>query len=181
MEPEISLRNTKNEILEAYQTALKKLEESRMPDRQAEKVKVEKKEIVETASQNSVERIAKNIVELKLGIAKSLDELEGQLIGESKKLNGICQAVQIETENLQEIHEIRASADSLAVLLQAQKDKKQQFEGQIALEKSEFDADMEQKRQQWKKEQDEFDRLKKEREDQFKKERQREQEEYTYA
>lgn len=181
MEPDISLKNTKNEILEAYQAALKKLEDSKTPDRQAEKVKAEKKELVETASQNSVEKVVKNLAELKLVIAKSLDELEGQLLGESKKLNGIRQAIDITSANLREVHEIRATADSLAALMLAQKEKQRQFEERITQEKSEFDSEMGQKRLQWKKEQEEAERLKKERDDQLKKERQREQEEYAYT
>lgn len=181
MEPEMSLKNTKNEILEAYQEACKKLEESKRTDRQVEKARTEKKEVVETALQNSVERVVNNLAELKLGIAKSLDELEGQLIGESKKLNGIRQAIEIENGNLLEIHEIRATADSLAALLYAQKEKRQQFETQIVQEKTSFEVDMADKLLQWKKEQEEFERQKKEREDQLKKDRQREQEEYAYS
>jgi hypothetical protein len=180
MEPEITVKSTKNEILEAYNALLKRIKEQKPVDRQAEKEKVEKKEIVETAAQNSVEKIVKGLADIKLAITKSLDEMEQQLIGEFKKLNGIRQAIDIEKKNLEEVHEIRLNADSLAALLLAQKEKKQAFETEIEQRKSDFDAEMTQKKLLWKKEQEDYERLKKEREEEVKKARQREEEEYTY-
>lgn len=180
MEPEITARSTKNEILEAYNALLKRIKEQKPVDRQAEKEKTEKKEIVETAAQNSVEKIVKGLADLKLGITKSLDDMEAQLIDEFKKLNGIRQAIDIEKKNLEEIHEIRANADSLAVLLLVQKEKRQAFETEIAQKRSDFEAEIIQKRLLWKKEQEDYERMKKEREEETKKARQREEEEYTY-
>ena len=170
MEPEISAKNTKNEILDAYNALLKKIKEQKPVDRQVEKEKVEKKEIVETAARNSVETIVKGLADLKLAITKALDDMEQQLIGESKRLQGIRQAIEIEQKNLEEIHEIRADADSLAALLLAQKEKKQTFEAEIEQKRGDFEAEMVQKRLLWKKE----------REEEVKKARQREEEEYSY-
>ena len=179
-EPSISGRSTKNEILAAYNALLKKVKEQKPVDRQAEKERAEKQEIVETAAQNSVEKIVKGLADLKLGITKSLDEMEEQLISEFKKLNGIRQAITIEEKNLEEIHEIRANADSLATLLLAQTEKRQAFETEMAQKSSEFEAEMTQKRLLWKKEQEDHERLIKERDAEVKKTRQREEEEYTY-
>lgn len=180
MEPEISAKNTKNEILDAYNALLKKIKEQKPVDRQVEKEKVEKKEIVETAARNSVETIVKGLADLKLAITKALDDMEQQLIGESKRLQGIRQAIAIEQKNLEEIHEIRADADSLAALLLAQKEKKQTFEAEIEQKRGDFEAEMVQKRLLWKKEQEDYERAKKEREEEVKKARQREEEEYSY-
>jgi chromosome segregation ATPase len=180
MEPEITAKSTKNEILEAYNELLARLKEQKTQDRQAERARAEKKEIVETAAQNSEERIVKGLADLKLRMTKALDEMEEQLIAEFKRLNGVRQAIDIEQKNLQEVHEIRATADGLAALLLAQREKKEAFERDMEQRRADFEAEMAQKRQQWKREQEEFERQKKEREEQVKRTREREEEEYTY-
>lgn len=180
MGPEISARSTKNEIMEAYNALLKKVKEQKPVDRQAEKEKVEKREIVDTAAQNSVEKIVKSIAELKLSITKSLDETEQELINEFKKLSNVRQAIEIEKKNLEEVHEIRINADSLAALLLAQKEKKLAFEAEMEQKRSDFEAEMSQRRLSWKKEQEEQERARKEREEETKKARLREEEEYRY-
>jgi hypothetical protein len=181
MESEITTKSTKNEILEAYHAALKKLEEQKQASRREEKARVEKKEIVAEAHGNTIEGIVKSLAELKLAIGKSLDELESQLLSESRRLAMMRQAVEIESKNLEEIHQIHAEANSLAALLEAQKDKKRNFEADIEMKTAAFETEMTQKRQQWKKEQEEFERARKERDEQVKKERTREEEEYTYS
>jgi hypothetical protein len=180
MEPEITAKSTKNEILEAYYALLKKIKEQKPVDRQAEKEKAEKKEIVETAAQNSEERIVKGLADQKLAITKSLDEMEQQFLSEVKKLNNLRQAIEIEKKNLEEIHEIKAGADSLAALLLAQKEKRQAFEMEMEQKRNDFEVEMAQKKLSWKKEQEDYERLKKDKEEETKRARQREEEEYTY-
>ncbi len=180
MEPEVTPKSTKTEILDAYNALLKKIKEQKPVDRQVEKEKAEKVQIVETAAQNSEEKIVKGLADLKLGITKALDETEQKLLGEFKRLNGMRQAIEIEKKNLEEIHEIRAEADSLATLLLAQKERRQAFEVEIGQKRNEFETETMQKRLQWKKEQDDYERMKKEREEEVKKSRQREEEEYGY-
>jgi len=181
MEPEITSKSTKNEILEAYHAALKKLEEQKQASRREEKVRVEKKEIVAEAHGNTMEGIVKGLAELKLGIGKSLDELESQLLAEARRLAVMRQAFEIENKNLEEIHQIQAEANSLAALIDAQKEKKREFEADVETKAAAFETEMTQKRQLWKKEQEEFERVRKERDEQVKKERAREEEEYAYG
>ncbi|MFO1350275.1 MAG: hypothetical protein U1F68_06175 [Gammaproteobacteria bacterium] len=180
MESELSTKNTKNEILDAYNALLKRVKEQKPVDRQADKEKAEKVQVVESAARTSVEKIVKGLAEQKLTLTQSLDEVEEQLIGEFKKLKDIRQAIEIERKNLEEIHEIRAEADSLAVLLQVQKEKKQAFEAEVVQDRDDFDAEMAQKKLAWKKEQEDYERTKKERDEATKKARQREEEEYAY-
>ena len=181
MEPEITLKSTKNEILDAYHAVLKKMEEQKQTSRREEKVRVEKREIVDEAHGNTMEGIVKSLAELKLAIGKSLDELESQLLAEARRLGVMRQAFEIENKNLEDIHQIQAEANSLSALIEAQKDKKREFEADIETKAAAFETEMTQKRQQWKKEQEEFERTRKERDDQAKKERAREEEEYAYG
>jgi hypothetical protein len=181
MEPEITPKSTKNEILDAYHAVLKKMEEQKQASRREEKTRVEKREIVAEAHGNTMESIVKSLAELKLAIGKSLDELESQLLTEARRLGVMRQAFEIENKNLEEIHQIQAEANSLAALIEAQKDKKREFEADVETKAAAFETEMAQKRQQWKKEQEEFERTRKERDDQAKKERAREEEEYAYG
>jgi hypothetical protein len=181
MESEITAKSTKNEILEAYYAALKKIEEQKQVSRREEKAHAERKEIIAEAHGNTMEGIVKSLAELKLGIGKSLDELESQLLAESRRLAMMRQAVEIESKTLEEIHQIHAETNSLAALLEAQKDKKREFEADVETKVAAFETEMMQKRQQWKKEQEDFERARKDRDEQVKKERAREDEEYTYS
>jgi len=181
MEPEITAKSTKNEILEAYRAALKQMEEQKQANRREEKARVEKKEVVAEAHGNTMEGIVKSLAELKLAIGKSLDELETQLLAESRRLAVMRQASEIENRNLEEIHQIQAEANSLAALIEAQKDKKREFEADLETKAAAFETEMTQKRQLWKKEQEDFERARKERDEQVKKDRAREEEEYAYG
>lgn len=177
---EISAKSTKNEILEAYNDLLKKIQEDKPLDRLAEKKKEGDKEIVKAASQNSIEKIVKGLAEIKLDIGNVLDTLEEKLITEYKKLTELQQAIGIEQKELDEIHEIKVNADSLAALMQAQKEKRSLFEKEMEETKNSFESEMTQKRLSWKKEQEDYEISKKERDAKIKKERDREEEEYNY-
>jgi hypothetical protein len=180
MEKEISGKNTKTEILEAYEELLARIKAEKQADRQTEKKKTEEKEIVKTVSENSIEKIVKNTANIKFEIVKSFDSLEEKLIAEHKKLTELQQAINIETKNLEEIFQIKINADSLAALLLAQKEKSRNFEAEITRKQAEFDAEMTQKRVKWEREQQDFEQAKHEKEEQLKKERKREDEEYSY-
>lgn len=177
----ISTRSPKNEILDAYNELLKKMQEQKPVDRQVEKKKEEEKKIVSSASQLSTEKIIKGLADLKLEIGKSFEFLEEQLITQYKKLTDLQTAINVEQQNLEEIHEIKVNADSLAALLQAQAERKVKFETEVEQEKKEFDTEIVEKKDLWKKEQEAAELAKKERDERLKKDRQREEEEYTYT
>jgi hypothetical protein len=176
----ISDKNTKTEILEAYNDMLEKMKEQKAADTKVIKKEVEEKEIVKKASQHSVEGIVKNMADLKLEIIKSMDSLGERLITEFKKLTELQQAIEVETKTIEDIYNIKVEAESLTALIAAQRDKRIAFEAEMEQKKADFDNDMTQKKLLWKKEQDDFEFAKKERETQSKKERQREEEDYLY-
>ncbi|MEP6512959.1 MAG: hypothetical protein ABJA79_03780 [Parafilimonas sp.] len=81
---------------------------------------------------------------------------------------------------LEDLYGIKANADSLAVLLMANKEKKMAFEKEMEDKKSVFDDVMLEKRQAWDKEQKDRLQLWKEEEEAQNKSRKREEEEYRY-
>ena len=180
MAEKITTKNTKNEILQAYNELLAKVQEQRQTDRREETKQKEEKEIVEKASHHSIETIVKNLADRRLTIVKALDGLGEELIGEYKKLTEIQQAIEIEKQNLDTVYEIKTNADSLAALLLAQKEKTADFEGEMERERSALEEETTDKRLQWKKEQETFEQAEKEKLAQIQKEREREEEEYNY-
>ena len=178
---DVSVKSTKNEILQAYNELLTKVKEERPFDRKEERKRDEEKKIIKAASENSVEKIVKGLAEIKLEIGTALDTLEERLIKEFKKLTELQQVIEVEQKELEEIHEIKVNADSLAALLKAQKEKGSQFDKEMEEKREAFESEMVQKRLQWKKEQEDYDLSKKERDMKVKKEREREEEEYNYA
>jgi hypothetical protein len=177
---EISTKNTKNEILDAYNDLLKRLKETKKLSKQEEKAREDKKEIVVLASKQTANEIVTSLAGLKLSLAKSLEELEEKLLSEHKKLTTLQQALDIQSKELVDLHDIKANADSLTALLLAQKEKSGIFEKEIKERSQSFEQELSQKRALWKKEQDEYEAARKEQEALAKKIRQREEEEYTY-
>lgn len=191
MKTDVSSRNTKNEILDAYNDLLKSIQEKKTE----EPKKVQEREKQETAVKNSGELsnegIVKNISTLKVNLAASLDKLSENFIGEFRRFEELQQAIQVEKKNLQDLYQISAGADSLAAMLLAQKEKKEQFEAEMAqrkadleekirVEKEKFEAEMAEKRVLWKKEQETWQAKLKEESEDNKKAKQREEEEFQY-
>lgn len=169
MAKEVSTKNTKNEILDAYNELLEKIQSEKKSEPKAEKERSEKQEIIKNAGMVNFESIVKNISELKLYLGNALDKLEDSLIEEFKKLSNLQEAIKIESANLEELYQIKQNADSLAALLATQKAKK-----------IEFDEEMKTKTLAWEKEQKDYEAKIKETDEQLKKNRKREEEEYKY-
>ncbi|MDP2335005.1 MAG: hypothetical protein Q8N05_00870 [Bacteroidota bacterium] len=202
MEPEISLKNTKNEILSAYEDVLKKIQNQKTTEPKQVQEEKRQLEVVKKASENTTEGIVNGITALKLNIAKELDKLSEQLTAEYKKLEDIQSAIRLEKQNLDELYQVTASADSLAAMLQAQKEKKAFFEAEMAEKRSAFDEKMKADKQSfdekissenesfetslkaqkelWKTEQLKWAEQQKELKEKSEKDRKREEEEYTY-
>ena len=202
MEPEISLKNTKNEILSAYEEALKKLQTQKTTEPKQVQEEKRQQEVVKRASDNNTEGIVTGIATLKLNVAKELDKLSEQLTAEHKKLEDIQSAIRLEKNNLEELYQVTSNADSLAAMLQAQKEKKAQFEAEIAdksstfeektkndklifdekikSEQESFETSMKTQKELWKSEQLKWVEQQKELKEKTDKDRKREEEEYAY-
>lgn len=180
MAEKLGITSTKNEILKAYNDLMKKFQEEKVIDRKVEKKKEEETQIVSRAVELTSDSIVNGIAGLKLTVGKFFDEIEEKLVAESKMLDDVRQAVEIEKRTLAEIHEIAVNADSLAVLLKAQEEEKERFDGEMETEREEFETEMIQKKSAWKKEQEETDLAVKERKARLEKERKQEEEEYFY-
>lgn len=181
MEQKPAMTNTKAEILAAYNDLLKKKEAENSKRPKEEKAEKQKEETVKAATSLSAEGIVKGLADMKLNISVSIDKIEDTLLQEFQKLEKLQEAIRYESAYLDELYGIKANADLLAVLLTANKEKKQAFETEMEQTKSVFEEVMQERKQTWHKEQKERAQQWKEEESDRKKGVNREEEEYKYA
>ncbi len=191
MEPTVSTKNTKNEILAAYDELLKKAQEKKTDEPKKVQEQQKQETLVKNATGLSHESIVKEISGLKVNLSSSLDKISENFVAEFRKFEELQQAIQIERKQLEDLYQLSATTDSLSVMLLAQKEKKEQFEQEMATRKAEFDekvktekerfdTEMTEKRAQWKKEQELYVAHSKEAAEDRKKSYAREEEEYLY-
>ena len=177
---ELSTKNTKNEILAAYEELLEKAQESKTEEPKKLQEKQKQESIVKNAGEFSYDSIVKNLTALKIDLSGSLDKLGDKFVAEFKKFEELQQAIQLEKKSLEDLYQLSATTDSLSVMLLAQREKKAQFEDEMAVIKSKFDDEVAKTRLEWKKLQEETSTKQKEENDILKKTKQREEEDYLY-
>lgn len=191
MDSQVSLKNTKTQILDAYSDLLESIQSKK--DEEPKKVQEQKhkNEITDKAKSFSNEKIVTGISELKVSMSSALDKLGEQFIDEFKKFEDLQKAIDIEKQNLEDLYSLSANTDSLAAMLLAQKEKREIFEQEmeqrkvdlttkIASDKEKHETEMAEKKAVWKKEQEEHNTKAKEETAITKKDRNREEEEYQY-
>ncbi len=181
MEKKVSVKNTKNEIIDAYNELLDKLEANRKDEPKKELEKQKQTEMVQKVAEMSQNGIVKEVSELKMDLTSSLDKLSDKFVAEFKKFEELQQAIEFEKKNLEELYQLSANTDSLAVILLAQKEKKEQFEKEMLERKRQLETEIEETKTEWKKEKKAYEDKLNEETEELKKKRQREEEEYNYT
>jgi chromosome segregation ATPase len=129
----------------------------------------------------STEGIVREVSTLKLEIGRLLSQLSDRLEEEVSKYRQVQQAIEAKQQELQDIYEVEKSALSLAALIEAQHQKRQQTEAELAARKEELTREIETLRAEWGKEKKVHEAEIKERDTGEQKRREREKEEYLYA
>ena len=184
LEPQkISMASTKRDMLEAYNVALKQLQDQRKselrPERKLEEKR--KKEVVELADSLSSEGVVKGASNLKLEIGKMLTQISDKLEEEVSKFKGIQKAIDVKENELQEVYEIERSAATLAALIESHNQKRLEFQSEMATTEEELRLEIEETRAEWEKDKRDHLRLTKERDTEEKKRHDRDKEQFTYA
>ena len=179
----LTLSNTKQEMLEAYNTVLKQLEAQRELEMKPEKKLEEKKakEVIQVADSLSTEGITKETSNLKIETGKMLAQISDRMEEEINRYKAIQNAVALKEKELQELYEIEKSAVTLAALIESQNQKRQVFESEMVAKKEALNQEIETSRTEWEKEKNDYEAMIKERDLTEKKRRDREKEEYDYA
>jgi hypothetical protein len=184
MQPKkLSMASTKQEMLEAYQSLLRQLEEKKEAELKPEKKLEEKKarEVVKVADSLSAEGVGHEISTLKGDIGKMLTQISDKMEDEVNKFNTIQKAIELKEKEIQELYEIEKSAMTLAALIETQNQKRQQFEAEMSSRKEELTQEIQTLRSQWAKEKSDYEAEIKERDLAEKKKRDRDKEEYEYG
>ena len=179
----VSMSNTKQEMLHAYNDLLKQMQEKEKTELKPEKKIEEKKikEIVNVADSLSSEGVVKGISNLKLEMGKMLTQISDRLEEEVSKFKGIQKAIEIKENELKEVYDIEKTAATLAALIESQNQKRNEFEIEMATRKEEMSKEIQSVRSAWEKEKKAHEVKVREREVEEVKNRKRENEEYQYS
>ena len=181
--PNVSMTNTKKELLEAYEEAKEHFESLSKDLLDAEKARqrLEKKVAATTADAQAAQDPLKRLHDLRGTLSRELTELAERFETEIETYRKIQSAIETKNEELSTIYEVETAASDLAALIDAQRVKKEQFERDMQDQKGAFEAEMEEIRTQWQREKADRDRRVKEQAEAIDKQRQREKEEYEYT
>lgn len=179
----LSDKSTKQEMLDAYQALAKELEEKRAaalaPERRLEEKKAA--EAVKVATGIAPEGVDRELGGLRSEIGRMLASISDQLAAESARFRNVQKAVESKEQELKELYGIEKAAVSLAALIEAQNQKRTEFETQMAQERDELEKEIETKRAEWEEEKRTHDAEVKERDGAEKKAQDRAREDFNYA
>lgn len=179
--PEVSIKSTKDQILAAYNQALEKLNEQQIASPQEEKHQQEKEAVVKKASSHSSDSILSDLSALKSKTIKQIDSLSEQLLGEFEKLANVREAISLEQRHLEELYQIKETANTLSALLQSQAEEKERFKLEAERTKRTFEEEMALKKTNWQQLSAQLEQAYKEEKERVDKSRKREEEEYSYT
>jgi hypothetical protein len=160
---DLSYQSTKSKIWSAYKELLKEIQEKQkdnLENASGEASSEEKQKGGQEAKRQedfSVEKIIGEISDLKGKTSALLNTLADRLSGEVEKLTHIQQTISDEQKHLEEVYKIRAEADTLFLLIEAQEKQKKDFEKQKAESEDSFNTDVEVKKRKWQQEAEEYE------------------------
>lgn len=178
---QISMSNTKKEMLEAYQALLKEVQTKSIENPKEEQKRIEQKKVVTRAEALSAEELDAFAREVMGGFERSVALLQKQLKEGFEKLSTLNETIRIKEAWIEDLYAIQSNADSLSTLILAQK--KQKEEAQLDLEetKAKLEREIAETRDAWRLEREAYtDSLKQEKANATLL-RKREEEEYTYT
>ena len=178
----LSEKNTKQEMLDAYRVLVRQLQEKRAAELNPEKRLQEKQneEAVAVAAELAPEGVERALGNLKADIGQSLAKIAERMASEVTRFKAVQKAVESKERELQELYGIEKAATSLAALIEAQQQKRRDFEIELGQQKEELAREIESARVEWEKERKNHDADLRERDTLEKKGREREKEEFAY-
>jgi chromosome segregation ATPase len=181
--PQVTMANTKKELLEAYEAAKQILKAKEKDLLNADKARkaLEKKAALATAEAQAAQDPVRRIHELRSALSRELTDLAERLEDEIGTYRKIQTAVTEKNDEIKTLYGVETAASDLAALLEAQQSRKDDFEVEMERRQNAFDEELQVQREQWKKEQAQQKQANQEQDQQLKKQRQREKEEFEYT
>lgn len=181
MTPPVTEKNTKAQILEAYEKLLTKVQEKANDNPREVQQRKENAQTVSTATQASDDKILDQINRVKNEFTSAIETIAAELVTERKKLETIQNAIEIEEKRLKDLYGLSSNADAFSALLLAQKEQKELFEQEMAAKKEQLSLQIAETRAQWDKEKAAHEENLKAEKETTARLRKREEEEYTYT
>lgn len=178
----LSTTNTKQEMLDAYNKLVEQMDSNKDNEIKAAE-KIEEKQTIfslEVADSLTSESINKKISELKFEFNTGLNTLSEKIEEEYNKYTNVKKAVAAKEKELQEIFNIQKQAQTLYALIEAQKEKEEEFISEMEDKKLELETEIKEKRIIWEKEKVQKEIEIKEKEKQELALRNRDRDEYNY-
>ena len=174
--------NSKAKILQSFQQILaenKKIE-SKVATKEEEAEKEKNQEILERAADCTVDSIVKGLADLQLDFGGIVNQLSEKLNAESLKLEELQKAIEIETQQLQQLQKVRVVADALHILTQEHQEKLNAIEQNAALGLEALEKEMAATHKLWEREQQEYEAIAEEQGQILTRQRQEEASDYQY-
>jgi hypothetical protein len=182
METEVTMKNTKKEMLEIISNLQKEMEHIEKAALNPQKIKQEQKEVSVIQRAEAVVKSDLNaqMNSLKTAIAKELSEISDKFENEISSYKNLLEATDIKKKELETIYGIEREALSLTLLIESQKKQKEDFELSFKQRQGNLNTEINAAKLNWEKEKKDFIEASKEQKTLLDKERKREAEEYDY-
>ena len=129
--PNVSMANTKKELLEAYEEAKKRVEmaDKDLLDAEKARKRLEKQVATATADAQAAQDPVQRLHDLRGAISRELSDLAERLVTEIETYRKIQSAIETKHEELKTLYEVETAASDLAALIEAQRAKKSSSSG----------------------------------------------------
>ncbi|NEP01273.1 MAG: hypothetical protein F6K58_21960 [Symploca sp. SIO2E9] len=178
----IAREDSKQNIFQAFEKIIadKKKTEANIATKEQEAEKAKNKQVLEVASTYTINSIVTGLADLQLEFGNIVNGLSEKLSEEVSKLEELKLAINIETQNLQELQEIRVVADALHILTQEHQENLKLLEQKHSQQQEELEKDIAHKHKLWGVEQEEFETTRQENHELLIRERQLQEADYQY-
>lgn len=151
-------KDSKQQILQAFNKLLLDYQkgDSKIATKEEEVEKAKNQELLATVADYSLDNIVNSMASLQLDFGNIINELSERLTNESAKLEQLQKAIEVETENLAQLRQVRLVADALHILRQEHQEKLKNLEIQINIQREGINLEQEQAHKIWTREQQEF-------------------------
>ncbi|MDJ0724728.1 MAG: hypothetical protein QNJ38_06420 [Prochloraceae cyanobacterium] len=196
MNKRVTAKNTKAEILDAFEELKKEKSNLEREIRQLKKTIPEEVATIVTSptktsngdrtnlsanSSPNIVKVIENLKSLQVGFGSAVSNLSKQLITEASSLEEIQKLLTEENQQLQELHELESVEETtLEELFQSYIENSKTFKEEVSEQKETLENQIEDLKQAWRKEQIDRNRQVKERNENYQKNQQRDKEEYEY-
>ncbi len=153
-----SLKNSKADILSAFEEMKQKYEEAKnqMSPAQLDLQKKEEENILAKTASYAPDALENDIAALRKKIQASLDELAVSLAEESKKLSEIKSAAAIESERLKTARQMELAAEALDILLTDYQTKEKELAAKQRATEETMAQEIARRKKDWEREQEEY-------------------------